>query len=396
VIRRPYVLLILLFFLLPCILFSENSDGYVRLILHERTGRFSLYYLTDPETMRYEPLFNSSDPRASFLSVHVNGKSYRLGDSKVFKISLERRNGDPALVFRARTLTISQVFTVIKTDNSNTANGVMVTVIIENTGKRELTVGLRMVIDTELGENYGRIPFITDNRMIRSETQIDSAADDKYWITRGENLSLMGSIINPLNNNSTVPTYVHMANWKRLNESAWGLRYVEERSFNNLPYSVRDSAVCYFWQPEPLAIGGVFTYTVFLTTEDIAWYNPRVSPPVTETPVAIIMEKEPEPELVPEPIETMIDDMITEIEEVLATVELETESEIELEPPTIDIPALQEDALTQAIENEGDPDMLFLIKLQELLEQFIAGEIYMNEADLMEIEGAVVKLKDRY
>jgi len=377
--RRPYVLLVLLFFL-PCILFSESSDGYVRLILHERTGRFSLYYLTDPDTMRYEPLFNSRDPRASFLSVYVNGKSYRLGDSRVFKVSIERRNGDPALVFRARTLTISQVFTVIKTGSSRIANGIMMTVIIENTGKRELTVGLRMILDTELGENYGRVPFITNNRIIRGETQITGESGEKFWITRGENISLMGSIVNPLNNNQTDPTYVHIANWKRLNESAWMLRYIEERSFNNLPYSVRDSAVCYFYEPAPLVIGGVFTYTIFLTTEDPEWYGASVVP-IAETPIAIRREIEPEPHPA---IEDVMEDVIEEIPAV-----------VEVELPTIDIASLQAEAFAQAMENGEDPNVLFLLKLQGLLEQFIAGEIYLNETDLTEIEGAIERLKDR-
>jgi len=355
VILRKAVLLILLFLFSLSLFASDADNGFFRLILNERTGSFSLYFLFDPGVSRYEPLFNSSIPAASFLSVSVDGRIYRLGESLTFRTSYERLNGHPALIFESSFLKISEVFTPIKTPNSSVVNGVSITITVENTGVQRSAVGLRLLLDTHLGEGRGKTPFITNSQIISSETLIEGRSGEKFWLSRGNNAALMGSILSPLNN-SRPPDFVHMANWKRLNDVPWRLRYFEGRSFSNIPYSIGDSAVCYYYEPVSLESEKSFTYTIFLTTEDTAWYNSA---------------------LVPEPVREQ-----TELPNII-------------EAPTINFAAMEEAAVAQAAQNNEDADTLLLIKLQELLGQFLAGEIYLNELDLAEIERTINRLRDK-
>jgi len=378
---RRLAISILLILLLPASLASDVKNGYVRLILHGKTGRYSLLYLSDTETMLYEPLFNSSDPRTSFLSVFVDGKVYRLGDSKNFTASIEKRNTDPAIVFESPFLKVTQVFSLVKTPNSQYANGVLITVTVQNTNDKEANVGLRMLVDTELGEGWGKVPFLTDKRIVARETRIEGTSGERFWLTRGENVSLMGSIINPLDLDGILPSYVHIANWKRLNDVPWKLKSFEDRSFTNMPYSIRDSAVCYYYEPSLLDAGETFVYKIILSTEDIEWYNS------VELPFLL--------EEIPEEVTREIEEATEteETEEILVNVTEAEEIEI-IEPPSIDIEAIEQEAIIESEENGEDPNMLFLIKLQAILDSFINGESELNKSDLAEIEGVIERLKE--
>ena len=352
--RKP-VLLLVFFILSLNAAASEINDGYLRLILNERTGSFSLYFLFDPGAMRYEALFNAGTPSASFLSVNVDGRVYNLGESITFRTSYERLDGNPALVFESPFLKVSEIFSPVKTYNSPVVNGVRITIVIENKGAQRSSVGLRLLLDTHLGEGRGKVPFNTNSRAITNETLIEGASGEKFWLSRGDNVTLMGSILSPYSN-SRPPDFVHLANWKRLNDVPWRLRYYEGRSFNNFPYSIGDSAVCYYYEPAVLENGGSFTYTIFLTTEDISWYNTAIMP-------------EPAGETRTEPA-------------VIAA-------------PAANFSAPEEPALAKADDFDEDANVLALLRLQALLDRFIAGEIYLNEQDLAEIERSIDRLRNR-
>ena len=68
----------------------EVDSGGVRLILHEGIGRFSLYTRPEPGSPEYVPLFVDQDPRTSGISLVVNDKIYKLGESAEFSESSEK------------------------------------------------------------------------------------------------------------------------------------------------------------------------------------------------------------------------------------------------------------------------------------------------------------------
>jgi len=96
--KLPFLFVVFLFVVFS-LSASEAVDGHIRLIANERTGSFSLFFLSDPSSMRYEPLFNARDPSASFLSVSVDGRIYRLGEDRNFSTTYERQSGNPAVVY---------------------------------------------------------------------------------------------------------------------------------------------------------------------------------------------------------------------------------------------------------------------------------------------------------
>lgn len=345
------------------------DDGYIRLVLNEKKGCFTLYYLSDPQKVRYEPLFNPNDTAASFLSVLVDGEIYNLGSSPKFKTRIERDKKDTALIFESSFLKVTQVFSPVRTTNSQAANGVKITMTIQNTGTQRSFAGLRMLIDTNLGEGRNGTPILTNTQVVKSELEIDGHSGERYWISRGKKVSLMGSIVNPVECIGKGPDIVHIANWKRLRDAPWRLAYLQGRSFNNMPYSSGDSAICYYFGPEMLDRNKILTYTVFLTTEDTAWYN-NSAPQVTMT-ASIISETDSKTAVQQRPVQPKVEELL------------------------INIPAIEAQAQIEAMALNENPDVITLMKLQEILNQFVDGQITLRENDLAEIERAIEKYRIR-
>jgi len=327
---------------------AESKDGYIRLSIDKNTGGFSIFFLTDESSMTYEPLFNHRDPSATFLAVNVNGKIYRFGESRVFSSKTELVNGNPAVIYESEFLLVKKIFSPVITTDSLVTNGIKITVIVENKSILPLSVGLRMLIDTNLGEGKGKIPFITENLKITGEKILNFNSGENYWVSRGSNVSVMGSIINPSNEISKEPDFLHFANWKRLNDAPWKVTYYEGRSFNLSPYSIGDSAVCYYYEPDILNKDESFTYIIFLTTEDKAWYMPKI------------------------PMKTAGNTPLQKQQGVI----------------------VEYSNLYDNFEKESD--LLTLHKLQDTLEKFISGEIVLNEQDLAEIELSIARIKAKY
>jgi hypothetical protein len=329
----------------------DINDGNIRLRTDDKTGSYSLFFLTDPEKNQYEPLFYSHEPKASYLSVNVNGNIHQLGKSKDFNTVVGTYNEKPAVIYQSSFLTVNETFTPVRTFSFSASNGVKIDIVLTNTGTEDIYAGLRMLIDTNLGEGKNNIPFVTNSQYITDELLIEGSSGELYWISRSQRLSLMGTIVYPLDTNTKTADYVHFANWKRLNKAQWKLDYVQGRSFNYNPYYTSDSAVCYYYEPDILVAGGSVTFSVFLTTEDTTWYN------------------------------------------IGSAYDFES-YQPSIQPITVAITGFDEK--TQTLEIYSDPDHQLLLRMQDVLGKFLAGEIIINEHDLDDIEENINRLNAKF
>lgn len=352
---RKLIFFLTLFFCLNILSVGalDFYDGNIRLRVNEKNGSFSLYYLSDPASSRYEPLFNAKEPKASALSVNINRVVYKLGESRSFRVRVETLNDFPIIFFEASGLTVSQAFTPVKTLNSYETNGIMMTVTITNIGEKAVSAGLRTLLDTHLGEkNKDGAHFVTNNQIITSEALFRGATDELFWISKNQDYSLMGSIFNPLDITSKVPDYVHFANWRRFYNKKWELDFSRARSFNYWPYAPNDSAVCYFYEPASLEAGSSFTYNILLTVEDLSMYN-FGSAAYNYHPA-------------------------------------EDDSQAERARGS---DALNIDAADYGGVSNNNSKLLLMYMLQETLNRFLAGEIYLNDNDLDQIERSINELR---
>ncbi|MDR2071699.1 MAG: hypothetical protein LBP81_09835 [Treponema sp.] len=273
----------------------EFLNGRIKLVLHEDTGRFSLYYLIDIPQQRdihlrqYDSFFVDSDPRTSFLTVMVNDRTYRLGESPSFKIRIRQSPINPAIIFESPFLLVTQEFTFIKTLGAEMSNGVRMTIRLENRGTGEFSTGLRFLLDTNLGEGNAGTPFLVGRQPVTAEFQVDLQKNDPYWISRNTRFGLMGSI---LTGEGPRPEVIHFANWKRLNEAPWKLGFAAGRNFNYLPYSINDSAVSYNFDPQPLAGGASRDYVILLALADEQGFFLMENVPIEALPIKDTREED--------------------------------------------------------------------------------------------------------
>ena len=276
-ILRKFIIFLILVLLSDFALSAADfNNGNIRLSIDEKKGSISLYYMPNSKSKRYEPLFYSREPKSSYISVSLDSKIYRLDQSGYFRTRTERIDGNPVIVYESPDVIIREIFTPVKTVSSSDTNGFNITIVMQNKGDRPISAGLRFLIDTHLGEGRKSIPIFTDNQSIEKETIIEGSSGETYWISRGSKVSLMGSIVNPFDRSAKAPDFIHIANWRRLNYTHWKLSFSKDRSFSIFPYSVRDSAVCYYYEPAMLESGKSFTYSILLSTEDTAMYDPSL------------------------------------------------------------------------------------------------------------------------
>jgi hypothetical protein len=258
--------------LIPSLGAIDYTNGNIRLRLNEGTGRFFLYYLTGFSPIKFEPLFESQNPRTSLLTAYYNEKAYKLGENNNFKIRLDNNDLSPALIFESSFLRVTERFEFIKTGGSSSANGVKVTFTVENTGSRRADVGLRFLLDTNLGEGRGGAPLATDLKPLNGESIFESISPDKWWRSGNDSLSLIGSLGPEA---GAKPDLVHVANWKRLNDTPWKLRYSAGRNFTH-SNNIGDSAVAYYFDPRRILTGESFSSSLLLAANDpsgFAIYN---------------------------------------------------------------------------------------------------------------------------
>jgi hypothetical protein len=237
----------------------EVKEGLVKIVVNESTARISLYRLTDVAKNRYEALIFDQDPRTSFATLSVDGKLYKLGDSSELRSSVSRTDTGLRLEFRSASVVVRQDLDFVLSDGASLADGVRVTFSLENISEREVSLGIRYLIDTWLGEKSG-VHFYTDKRpRIGSETEI-LRSDADAWIATPSGpypqAVKSGFMIQIAGDGVDRPDRALLANWKRLSDATWGFAANSQRNFTVTPYSINDSAVALFWEPVSVARGG--------------------------------------------------------------------------------------------------------------------------------------------
>ena len=176
------------------------------------------------------------------------------------------------MVFESSFLLVTQKFEFIRTRNSPETNGIRIIITLENLGDRQLSVGARYLLDTYLGERSSAFPIVTDRNIIKSETLFTGANTDSYWTDRNDKISLTGSINTGFPEG---PDSVHIANWKKLNDVSWKAVFQSGRNFNFPPYSTGDTAVCYYFEPQPLDRAEIRSFELTLALSDDPVYVPE-------------------------------------------------------------------------------------------------------------------------
>lgn len=224
----------------------ELEQGRIRLVLHEGIGRFSLYYRSNDGENPYVPLFVDRDPRTSGLSVLVGNKILRLGEGGGFREQTEQTAEGATFTWQSGQLSVTEAFRL----SASQPDAVTIEISVTNLSGSALNVGLRLCLDTYLGEDQvGH--FRTDRQSeINREATLLPADGASYWASPGPAADGQAGLFCLTSGpRVTVPDRVVFANWKRLSEAPWPYETSQTRNFSLVPYSINDSAVCQYYDP---------------------------------------------------------------------------------------------------------------------------------------------------
>lgn len=237
----------------------EAREGLVKIAVDETSGRFSLYRLVDVAKDRYEALFFDQDPRTSSLTLSFDGRQYRLGDSAEFRQTVTRTDTGVSIEFRSAFARVVERLDFARSSGASISDGIRLGIEVDNISQKEAPIGLRLLVDTYLGEKSGVHFRLPGQDRMTNESLYEGSAVPTWAASPGEVSTFM---VQFKGEGLTSPDRVHFANWKRLNEAPWLLDPSTARNFTLLPYSINDSAMALYWTPAAsLAPGANFSAT---------------------------------------------------------------------------------------------------------------------------------------
>jgi len=246
----------LIFFLavLSLVFSFDVKDGLMRIRVEELNGRVTLYRLITVTGSQYEALIFDTDARTSSLTISVDGRRIKLGDTQEYKIGTRRIEHGAEIVYTSPAIVVVQRIEFVRSTDSRVYNGFHVSYEVRNVLQRDSKISLRQIWDTRLGEKSG-VHFST-GAVPRIEEEMTFTAEKMppFIVTPGESVSfalLLEGVMRP--------DAVTLANWKRLSDSAWEYA-TPMRGFSQAPYSMNDSALGLFWNDTIVKAGASVTF----------------------------------------------------------------------------------------------------------------------------------------
>lgn len=243
-----YIVIILLtFFVIPSSTL-DLTEGRIKITLHENSGSFSAYYLENINSGKYTPFLFDKDPETTLLSIIVDNKILKMGNTSVFSKKIISTPTGGKIVWESIVLKVTEEFSFVKSQNSSLSDGFKIVITIKNKSAKNNIIGLTYLFDTFLGEKNNNHFTLDSGVSITSENSYMSNFPNS-WISPSKNtgfLGLQGMIRGP---GITVPSKIIFANWKRLHDDIWNFQVKKTRNFNLIPYSINDSAVSVQYDP---------------------------------------------------------------------------------------------------------------------------------------------------
>ncbi|MFW5684309.1 MAG: hypothetical protein ACOCZB_00085 [Spirochaetota bacterium] len=240
--------------------------GDLRLVLHESSARFSLFARvgTDSTDGEWLPLFLAEDPRTSTLDILEGNRIHRMGDSGNFTQDAEELEEGARFIWVSPTLRVVQAFRFTRGVTSENYDAVEMTVTVTNTGEEPVLTGVRVLLDTYLGER-SNTHFVTPalDQIVR-ESRLEPGPVNRYVASVETASASHGLQVMLQAEGITPPEAALVANWKRLIDSSWEYEINNTRNFNRLPYSINDSALLLTYEPVQLETSEEHTVVAYL------------------------------------------------------------------------------------------------------------------------------------
>jgi len=270
-----------LFLILPVSLWADSLENeFLRIVVNpgpDHKGRFAI------ETTKGDPTRASDDdqpliygrpvPWTSYTTILIDGTPFVFGGESTKKrgntsyqygkfISQELKDEKIHTVYQFNQITVKQTLSFVKNPSSQVKDLVNIGYLVQNNDTVPHTLGLRIMLDTKLGENDGA-PFRLGTQAVVSEEEFKGNALLEYF-------QVFDSLVSPnviaqgyfkgIHEKTKPIDKVYLANWGTLFDSPWEYTFVKNRSFLREGEDEQDTAMALYFDPQPLSPGQTELY----------------------------------------------------------------------------------------------------------------------------------------
>ncbi len=255
-------------------------NSYIAITVNARernTGRFSVA-TTGGDPQRPDDdgkplIYGVPDPGpwTSYTTVRVDDQDYVFGGRTADRpgrrgtygtvVEAPHVAGDAIeAAWQLGPLVVRQRLSIARSSTTGLLDSVRIAYVLENRDKVAHQVGLRVVLDTMLGENDGA-PFRVGERAITTDTMFAGAEVPDYWQAFDSlatpHVMAQGTLRGP---GLTPPDRVYFTNWGALADGLWDFSFEPGRDFTRLGEFELDSATALMWLPRTLGPGESVTF----------------------------------------------------------------------------------------------------------------------------------------
>ncbi|RCW51502.1 MULTISPECIES: hypothetical protein [unclassified Halanaerobium] len=254
------------------------GNDYIVLVVNQQEnsqGRFAI------ETTGGAPLRNNDNnkpliygrpsPWTSYTTLWINNKKY------IFGGKTERRAGNngnygeiitpptvegDSIITRSKfgDIIVEQILSIVKSSTTGLPDTGQIKYRIINNSKEEQKIGLRIMLDTMLGENDGA-PFRLGTDAVTTDKLYYKKELNNFWQAfdslAAPQVTSQGTFLGP---DVTPPDKVYFADWGSLADGIWDFDFNPGQEFIRKGEYEIDSAIAMFWVPEKIPAGESKTY----------------------------------------------------------------------------------------------------------------------------------------
>ena len=255
----------------PDIIFIQNE--FIKAVVNntDSKGRFSLETtLGNPDNPNddYQDLiYGKPIPWTSYTTLLIDNNPYIFGNSDKRLKRRTKTNFSYAPLYEQlstnnmiisssliKQLKVSQKLGFYRNPNTNLNDSIFIEYHVTNTSSEIHYFGLRIMLDTKLGQNDGA-PFSMGREQVESEIQLSKKDLYPYWQAFDSlttpNIISQGLLSDP-SKALTPPDTIHLANWGTLVDQPWNASYKQNRSFMRKGEDQNDTALALTFKSSPI------------------------------------------------------------------------------------------------------------------------------------------------
>jgi hypothetical protein len=241
--------LLTIIFCFPFLLSALSVEkGNLKIVADDETGGYLCYSRLSEESP-WSPLFVESYT-SSYTQLKVNGEKILPGHSLEYTLNLEQTENSITVIYEGDLVRLTETVAILN-DSRGTAYFSLL-LHVDNLGDDTVEIGVKKVIDTAF--KRGSTYFLIEGVSVEEETAFDQSNMPGTLLSPGTNPGEKLYVQTDLGL-STLPDRLLLVNWNRLDRESWDYTPSKGTNFNDLPFSLDDSALGLFWMPLALKRG---------------------------------------------------------------------------------------------------------------------------------------------